>query len=184
MRKIVATINLSIDGFCNHDMLHPDGEVHQHYTDLLNGADVILYGRTTYELMEYWRPFIEKPTGEKEMDDFALAIDSIQKIVFSNTLKNTDWKSGKVATQSLEETAAQLKQQSGRDILVGSRSIIVQLSNLGLIDEYQLCIHPVLVGKGLPLFDKINNRTVFELIKTKTFKGGAVIHYYKKALQG
>ncbi|MDB5256756.1 MAG: bifunctional deaminase-reductase domain protein [Chitinophagaceae bacterium] len=181
MRKIIAAINLTIDGFCDHTAGIPDEEIHDHYTELLGQGDAILYGRITYELMKFWQPLIKNPSGEKSMDDFAVAIDKIPKIVFSHTLKNTEWNSAKLANQSLEETVKALKQQAGRDIFIGSRSLIVELTNLHLIDEYQLCIHPVVVGKGLPLFDKINDRTVFKLLKTKNFHSGAVIHYYQRA---
>jgi dihydrofolate reductase len=87
--------------------------------------------------------------------------------------------SARLSNKPLEEMALELKTKSGGDILVGSRSLIVSLTNENLIDEYQLCIHPVLVGKGLPLFDKLNDRTVLKLVKTKTFTSGAVIVYYR-----
>jgi len=180
MRKTIAAINLTIDGFCDHTAIIPDEEIHQHYTDLLNTGDVVLYGRTTYQLMQYWQELIKNPSGEKTMDDFAVAIDKIPKIVFSHTLKKTDWDSAKLASQSLEKTVIELKQRPGRDIFIGSRSLIVELTNLNLIDEYQLCIHPVIVGKGLPLFDKIKDRTTFKLLKTKIFKAGATLLYYKR----
>lgn len=130
--------------------------------------------------MEYWRTLKENPSGEKSMDDFAIAIDKIPKIVFSRTLKNTEWDSAKLSTKSLEEMVLELKQQSGRDIFIGSRSLIVNLTRLNLIDEYQLCVHPVVAGKGLPLFEEIQDRTVFKLIKTKIFKSGAIILYYDR----
>ena len=162
MPKIIAAFNMTLDGNCDHTAGLPDAEVHDHYTELLNGSDTILYGRTTYELMEYWRPLVQNPTGEKSMDDFAKAIDRIHKIVFSNTLTSTGWDSATLADKPLEEVVAELKQQPDRDVLVGSRSLIVQLANLNLIDEFQLCIHPVIAGKGLPLFDNINDRTVLK----------------------
>lgn len=179
MRKIIAAINMTLDGFCDHTAALPDQEIHQHYTELLGQADAILYGRTTYQLMEFWRTLLENPSEEKSMNDFAMAIDKIPKIVFSHTLKNVDWKSAKLANQDLEEEVLELKQQSGKDILVGSRSLILQLMKLHLIDEYQLCIHPVIAGSGLPLFENINDRTILKLIKTKTFSGGAVTLYYE-----
>ena len=83
---------------------------------------------------------------------------------------------------SLKETALELKQQSGKDILVGSRSLIMQLMKLNLIDEFQLCIYPVVAGNGVPLFEKVKDRTIFKLIKTKTFKSGAVILYYEQRM--
>ena len=181
MRKIIATINMSIDGFCDHTGMLPDEEIHEHYMDLLNTGDAILYGRITYQLMQYWQELLKKPSGEKSTDDFAEAIDKIPKIVFSNTLKDLGWDSATKAHQPIEEVVLNLKQQPGRDILVGSRSIILQLINYKLIDELQLCIHPVIVGKGLPLFDLITERTMLELLKTKSFKSGAIILYYKFA---
>ena len=179
MRKIVAAINMTLDGFCDHTAIEPDEKIHQHYTELLNAADVILYGRITYGLMGFWQTLLKEPSGKKTMDDFALAMDKIQKIVFSKTLKNLQWESARLADETLEKTALQLKKESGRDILVGSRSLIIQLMKLRLIDEYQFFVHPVLVGKGLPLFEKVTDRTVLKLTGTKVFSGGAIILYYK-----
>ena len=179
MRKLIAAINMTLDGFCDHTAGIPDDEIHQHYADLLSNADTILYGRITYQLMEYWRTLLENPSDEKSMNDFAIAIDKIPKIVFSHTLKNVEWESAKLANRDIEEEVLELKQQSGKDILVGSRSLIIQLMKLNLIDEYQLCIHPVIAGTGLPLFENINDRTILKLIKTKTFSGGAVMLYYE-----
>ena len=184
MRKVIAAINMTLDGFCDHTTGIPDEEIHQHYTELLNEGDAILYGRITYQLMEYWQPLVKNPSGVKTMDDFAMAIDKIPKIVFSHTLKNVDpiaigWESAKLANRAIEEEVLELKQQPGRDILVGSRSLIIQLMKLNLIDEYQLCVHPVIAGNGLPLFENINDRTMLKLIKTKTFSGGAVTLYYE-----
>lgn len=179
MRKVISAINMTIDGFCDHTAIIPDEEVHQHYTDLLNNGGVVLYGRITYHLMQFWQTLVKNPTGEKTMDDFAAAIDKIPKIVFSHKLKNTEWNSAKLANEPIEEMVKELKQQSGKDILVGSRSLIIQLMKLNLIDEYQLCVHPVVAGSGLPLFENINDRTILKLIKTKNFKGGAVTLYYE-----
>jgi len=179
MRKVIAAINMTLDGFCDHTAGIPDEEIHQHYTDLLNEGDAILYGRITYQLMEYWQPLVKNLSGEKTMDDFAMAIDKIPKIVFSHTLKNVAWQSAKLANRAIEEEVLELKQQAGRDILVGSRSLIIQLMKLNFIDEYQLCVHPVVAGSGLPLFENINDRTILKLIKTKTFSGGAITLYYE-----
>lgn len=179
MRKLIAAINMTIDGFCDHTAGIPDDELHQHYADLLSSADVILYGRITYQLMEFWRTLAENPSGEKAMDNFAIVMDSTPKLVFSDTLKSVDWKSAKLAKGTLQEEVIAIKQQAGKPILVGSRSLILQLMKLNLIDEYQLCIHPVVEGKGLPLFENIKNRTVLKLTHTKTFNSGAIILYYK-----
>lgn len=179
MRKVIGAINMTLDGFCDHTAGIPDEEIHQHYADLLRKADTILYGRITYNLMEYWRALAENPSGEKSMDDFAKVMDKIPKIVFSHTLKNIEWDSAKLSDQPLEKEVLELKQQRGKYILVGSRSLIIQLMKLNLIDEYQFCIYPVVQGSGLPLFENINDRTVLKLIKTKVFNGGAVTLYYE-----
>lgn len=182
MKKVIAAINMTVDGFCDHTAGIPDEEIHQHYTELLRGADTILYGRITYQLMEYWRELAVNPSGDKTMDEFAMVMDNTPKIVFSHTLKNVDWKSAKLATRTLEEEILALKQSSkneGKDIYVGSPSLIVALTKLNLIDEFQLCVHPVIVGSGLPLFKDISERIVLKLLKTKTFSGGAVILYYE-----
>jgi dihydrofolate reductase len=133
--------------------------------------------------MQFWQTLIKNPSGEKAMDDFAIAIDKIPKIVFSHTLKNTEWDSAKLSDQSIDEEVSELKQQSGKDIFVGSRSLIIQLMNLDLLDEFQICIHPVIEGKGLPLFDKIKGRTILKLAKTKTFGSGAIVLYYEPIRQ-
>jgi dihydrofolate reductase len=182
MRKVIAAINMTIDGFCDHTAGIPDEEIHYHYADLLNNAGVILYGRITYQLMQYWQTLVNNPSGERSMDDFAVAIDKLPKIVFSHTLKNTEWESAKLSNKTIEEEVLELKQShnhGSKNILVGSRSLIIQLMKLNLIDEYQLCVHPVVAGSGLPLFENINDRTVLKLINTKTFSGGAVTLYYE-----
>ncbi|WP_258101144.1 dihydrofolate reductase family protein [Marinoscillum pacificum] len=180
MRKVIAAINTTIDGFCDHTAGIADQELHDHYTGLLNNSGVVLYGRVTFELMSYWKPFLDKPSGDSSLDDFAKAIDRIPKVIFSHTLSNPHWDTATLAQKPIQEIVEDLKNQSGKDILVGSRSMINQLMKLKLIDEYQLCIHPVVIGKGLPLFDENIDRTVFQLTKTKTFKSGAIILHYQK----
>lgn len=170
---------MTLDGICDHTTGIADEDLHQHYAGLLDNAGVLLYGRTTYQLMQFWQTLLENPSGQKFMDDFGVAIDKIPKIVFSQTLKNTGWDSAKLATKELEKEVLELKQQSGKDILVGSRSLIIQLINFNLIDEFQICIHPMIEGTGLPLFDKIKGRTIFRLLNTKIFSSGAIVLYYE-----
>jgi dihydrofolate reductase len=182
MKKVIAAMNMTIEGFCDHTHGVPDEEIHQHYADLLRDADCALYGRTTFQLMEFWKTVLDNPTGDKAMDDFAVAIDSTPKIVFSRTLKTVDWKSATLANQELESVVVELKQQSGNDVYVCSPSLITQLTALNLIDEYQLCIHPVIAGSGLPLFKNIQEKLVLKLKKTKTFSVGSVILYLERML--
>jgi dihydrofolate reductase len=186
MRKVIAAINMTLDGICDHTAGIPDEDLHQHYTGLLDNAAVILYGRTTYQLMQFWQTQLKNPSGQKSMDDFALAIDKIPKIVFSQTMKNTEWNSAKLATKEIEKEVLELKHSlngGSKDILVGSRSLIIQLINLNLVDEFQICIHPMIEGKGLQLFDKIKDRTIFRLLKTKIFDSGAIVLYYEPTRQ-
>ena len=171
---------MTLDGVCDHTAgFFADEELHNHYADLLNNAGVILYGRTTYQLMQFWQTLLKNPSEEKSMNDFAISIDKIEKLVFSNTLKNTGWNTAKLANRPLDEEILELKQLSGKDIFVGSRSLIIQLLNSNLIDEFQICIHPVIEGKGLPLFDQIKDRIFFKLINTKSLNSGATVFYYK-----
>lgn len=180
MRKVVAAINMTLDGFCDHTAgISADEELHYHYADLLNNAGVLLYGRTTYQLMQFWQTLLQNPSDDKSMNDFAVSIDKVEKLVFSRTIKDTGWDSAKLASRPLDEEVLKLKQQPGRDIFIGSRSLIIQLLNSGLIDEFQLCIHLVIEGKGLPLFDRIKDRTVFKLVKTKSLNSGATVFYYQ-----
>ena len=179
MRKIVAALNMSLDGFCDHTAGIPDADLHQHYTHLLEGADAILYGRTTYELMEYWRTVLEEPSEEQFMNDFAVAIDKLPKIVFSHSMQNVDWPTAAIAKGSLEEEVLALKQREGKEILVGSRSLIVQLLKQNLIDELQICIHPVVVGEGLSLFQDIGRPLRFDLVSHKAFDSGVLLLVYR-----
>jgi dihydrofolate reductase len=179
MKKVIAAFNMTLDGVCDHTTGIADEELHQHYSDLVNNAGVILYGRTTYELMQFWQTLLQNPSGTKSMDDFAISINKIPKIVFSNTLKETGWDSAELSKRPLSEEVIELKQQVGKNILVGSRSLIIQLLNSKLIDEFQICIHPIIEGKGLLLFDQIKDKIMLKLIKTKSLKSGATVIYYE-----
>jgi dihydrofolate reductase len=183
MRKLIAGINMTLDGFCDHTAMIADEEIHQHYSDLLNSAGTLIYGRITYQLMEsYWPSVVKKPTGNKPMDEFAVAIDNISKIVFSRTLKNVDWKNTELKKEVDKEEILELKQSrkgGSKAILVGSPSLIIALAQLGLIDEYQLGVQPIVLGSGLPLFKNIRDRIDLKLIKTKTFACGALVLYYE-----
>lgn len=179
MRKLIAAMNMTLDGFCDHTVMIADDEIHLHYSDLLRSADTVIYGRITYQLMEYWKSVVENPTGNAAFDDFAEAIDNISKIVYSRTLENVDWKNTELKREIIKEEILELKRQSGKNILVGSPSLIVALTKLGLVDEYQLGVQPTVIGSGLPLFKNITDRIDLKLLKTKTFGCGAVFIYYE-----
>lgn len=172
-------MNMTLDGYCDHDKMGADDEVHEHYTELLRGADIIIYGRKTFELMEFWPTLLANPSGNKAMDDFAVAIDAVHKIVYSRSLDKTEWKTAEIRKELVKDEIVELKKRSGKPIFVGSPSLIVQLLDLGLVDELQIAIQPVIVGDGLSLFKNIGERMDLKLAKTKTFSRGAVIHYYE-----
>src|SRR5687768_12933194 len=131
MRKVIAGINVTFDGFCDHTVAIANPELHQHYTDALNNAGAILYGRTTYQLMEvYWPTVVKYPTGNKTMDDFAIAIENVPKVLFSRSVKNVTWHNARLATKDLQDEVLELKQQPGKDIYVGSPSLINELTKL------------------------------------------------------
>lgn len=180
MSRLIASINMTIDGYCDHTAGIPDEELHQHYTELLNLSGAMIYGRITYQLMEsYWPALVRNPTGNKPLDEFAVAIQNIPKIVFSRTLTGVKWENTRLAKRELEEEVSELRKQPGKDILVGSPSMISALTKHELIDEYQLCIHPVIAGNGLPLFRSIGDSILLKLLKTKTLGSGAIIHYFE-----
>ncbi len=159
-----------------------DDEIHQHYNKLLSNADTLLYRRITYQLMEsYWPTIVKNPTGNKPTDEFAVLIDNISKIVFSRTLETVDWKNTTLKKEVIKEDVWELKQQAGKNILVGSPGLIVTLMQLDLIDEYQLYVQPIILGNGLRLIQDIKNRIDLKLLKTKTFGCGAILPYYKPA---
>jgi dihydrofolate reductase len=180
MRKLIAAINMTLDGFCDHTAMLPTDETMQYFNELLSNAGTLLYGRTTYQLMEsYWPLLVKNPSGNKPRDEFAVIIDNISKIVFSRTLKDVDWGDTILKKEVIKGDILALKQQEGKYILVGSPSLIVALTNLDLIDEYRLTVHPVILGSGLPLFKNIRDRILLTLLKTKTFDNGVVNLYYE-----
>jgi dihydrofolate reductase len=180
MRKLIAAINMTLDGFCNHTAMIADEEIHQHYNELLSNADTLIFGRITFQLMEsYWPSVVRNPTGNKPTDEFAVLIDNISKIVFSRTLKNVDWKNTALKKEVIKEEVGELKQNAGKNILVGSPGLIVALTQLDLIDEYQLGVQPTILGSGLPLFKNVKDRIDLKLLRTKTFGCGAVVLYYE-----
>jgi dihydrofolate reductase len=180
MRKVIAGMNMTLDGFCDHTAMIADDELHQHYTEVLNNAGTLLYGRITYQLMEsYWPAIVTNPTGIKAADEFAVAIDRVSKIVFSRTMKNVNWETAKLAKRDIKEEVLELRQQAGKDIFAGSPGLIAALTQLDLIDEYQICVQPTILGNGLQLFKNITDRTNLKLLKTKIFSSGSIMLYYE-----
>jgi len=180
MGKLIAAMNMTLDGFCNHEGMIADDEIHQHYNELLSNAGTLIYGRITYQLMEsYWPTVVKNPTGNKPADEFAVLIDNISKIVFSHTLQHVDWKNSTLKKEIIKDEILELKKKADKDILVGSPSLIVALTQLDVIDEYQLGVQPTILGRGLQLFKNISDRIDLKFLKTKTFGCGALMLYYQ-----
>lgn len=174
-------MNITLDGFCDHTAGVADDQLHQHFTDLIKNAGGIFYGRTTYQLMEgHWPDLVKNPSGNKSNDDFAQAIHHVPKIVFSRTLKSVTWENSVLAKKDLKDEALTRREEKGKDLLVGSPSLISALHNLGLLDEYMICVHPVIVGTGLSLFKNTNDRKVLKLLDTKTFGSGVMAFHYAR----
>src|SRR5688500_11273178 len=134
MRKLIAAINITLDGFCDHMAMFADDEIHEHYNELLRSVDTLIYGRITYQLMEsYWPSVVKNPTGNKPTDEFAVLIDNISKIVFSRTLQHVNWKNTTLKKEVIaDEILALKKSRNGgsKDMLVGSPGLIIALAQL------------------------------------------------------
>lgn len=183
MRKVVFAINITADGFCSHTDGIVDDELHDYFTDLLRNAGILLYGRTTYELMvPYWPEVAKNQSEDKATNEFARVFDSLDMVVFSKTLTTVEGKNRRLVRGNLAEEVLALKQKPGKDIAVGSLSLASQLSERGLIDEYHFVVHPVVAGNGPRLFDtvKMQGSLRLDLVGSKTFRSGVVALHYRK----
>ena len=183
MRKVVFGINITADGFCGHTDMIADDELHDFFTGLLRNAGLLLYGRTTYQLMiPYWPEVARNHSEDKATNEFARVFDSLDMIVFSRTLSHIEGSNRRLVRGNLAEEVLKLKEQPGKDITVGSLSLASQLSGRGLIDEYHFVVHPVVAGKGPRLFDAVKpqERLLLDFIGSKTFKSGVVALHYRK----
>jgi dihydrofolate reductase len=183
MRRVVFAINITTDGYCNHTDMIADEEVHEYHTRLLRNASLLLFGRNTYQLMVPYWPDVAKNQSETEAtNEFARVFDSLDKVVFSTTLKHVGGNNTRIVRANVAEEVLALKQQPGKDICVGGLSIASQLSERGLIDEYHFVVHPVVAGKGPRLFETVKpqDRLQLDFIGSVTFQCGVVGLHYRK----
>jgi dihydrofolate reductase len=183
MRKVVFAFNYTADGYCSHTDMIADEELHKYFTGVLRNADLLLYGRITYQLMVPWWPEIARTQSQSEStNEFARVFDSLDTVVFSTTLKDAERNNTRIVRANIAEEVLALKQQAGKDIIVGSLSIASQLSGRGLIDEYHFVVHPVIAGKGPRLFESVTprDRLQLELIGSESFRSGIVALQYRK----
>ena len=177
MRKVIYAINASLDGCCDHAKIVGDDEILEHYTQLLREVDLQIFGRKTYQLMvPYWPDVAKDPSESKTSIEFARAFDSMNKIVFSRSLDKAEDKNTRIVRGNLREEILKLKQEKGKDILVGGVGIPSQLVELGLIDEFRILIQPIIVGQGRRLFDQASlpERLQLKLVESKILKSGRV----------
>jgi dihydrofolate reductase len=183
MRPLRYSINVTLDGCCDHREMVADEDLHRHAAENIAQADALLFGRVTYEMMEAaWRP--TTPTGawpdwmEPWMEPFARAIDAARKYVVSSTLDRVDW-NAQLVHGNLAKAVQQLKRESGRGLFTGGVRLPLALAELGLIDEYEFVVHPTLAGHGPTLFAGLSKRVDLKLVSRLEFGSGAVALRYE-----
>jgi dihydrofolate reductase len=184
MRNVIYAINLTLDGCCDHTKFNPAEDLLEHYTRLLrDDAGVLVYGRKTYQLMVPYWPDIAKSQSERKEDiEFAQAFVSKEKIVFSRSLDSAEDGNTRIVRSNLRDEILKLKQEPGKDILVGGVDIPSQLIKLGLVDEYRFVVTPIIVGEGRRLLEGVNlpEKLQLKLVESETFKSGCVALRYLK----
>ncbi len=186
MRPLRYSINITLDGCCDHRVIPPDEELqelHQHHTKNLEQADALIYGRVTYEMMETgWRPFAETEVRadwmKPWMESFARTIHAAKKYVVSSTLERVDW-NAELIRGDLADAIRRLKQEPGNGLLVGGVTLPLALAELGLIDEYEFVVQPRVVGHGPTLFAGLSKLLDLRLVDRLEFKSGAVAMRYE-----
>jgi dihydrofolate reductase len=179
MRPLRYSINVTLDGCYDHRVMIPDEDLHRHAVENLAQADALLFGRVTYEMMEAaWRR--PAPAGARPdwMEPFARTIDAAKKYVVSSTLDRVDW-NAELVRGDLAKAVEQLKRESGNGLFVGGVKLPQALAELGLIDEYELVVHPRIVGHGPTLFAGLPERVDLKLVSRLEFGSGAVAMRYE-----
>jgi dihydrofolate reductase len=179
MRPLRYSINVTLDGCCDHRVMIPDEDLHRNAAENIDRADALLFGRVTYELMEEgWRRPVPAGTRPDWMEPFARTIDAKNKYVVSSTLTRVDW-NAELVRGNLREAVLRLKQEPGQGILVGGVTLPLALAELGLIDEYELVVHPRIVGHGPTLFAGLSKMIDLKLVSRRELRSGAVAMRYE-----
>src|SRR5512145_2286284 len=178
MRPLRYSINVTLDGCCDHRAIVADEDLHRHAVENLAQADALLFGRVTYQMME--AAFRPAWTGEMPdwMEPFRRTIDAAKKYVVSSTLDRVDW-NAELVRGDLAKAVQQLKQEPGRGVYVGGVKLPLALAELGLIDEYEFIVHPVVAGHGPTLFAGLTKYVDLKLVSRKEFGSGAVAMRYE-----
>jgi dihydrofolate reductase len=179
MQPLRYSINVTLDGCCDHRAIVPDEELHRHHAENLARADALLFGRVTYEMMEAaWRQ--PAPVGARPewMEPFAQTIDAAKKYVVSNTLDRADW-NAELVRGDLGDAVRRLKRASGDGLLTGGVTLPLALAELGLIDEYEFVVQPRLAGHGPTLFAGLSKHVDLKLVGRQELGSGAVVMRYE-----
>ncbi|MHB8598498.1 MAG: dihydrofolate reductase family protein [Ktedonobacteraceae bacterium] len=190
MRKLIVTMWVTLDGFVagpNGEMdwvgSHYDEAMGKYEDDIVSAADTLILGRVTYQSFAgSWPHVPENPAASKGEIEYAHKLNAMRKIVFSRTLDTVEWNNSTLVKDLIPEEIEKMKQGPGKDMLIyGSVSIVQTLTNLGLVDEYQLLVHPVILGGGKSLFQNIQDRVNLKLVKCDVTDAGIVRLYYQPA---
>lgn len=182
MRTVTFALNISLDGYCDHTVFNPSEEVHDYFTSLMSEVDLLFYGRIMYQLMfPYWADVAKNQSGTDDEIRFAQRLMAIDKVVVSRSLDKVADNTRIIRGNPAEELR-KLKQQGGQKISVDSVSLLPELIAAGLIDEFHLVVHPVMVGQGRRLIDEgsLQEQLNLKLVDTLVFKSGCVAHHYLK----
>ena len=178
MRPLRYSINVTLDGCCDHRVGIPDEETHRNAMEGIERADALLLGRVTYEMMESaWRP----PASDAMPDwtaPFGRTIDAAKKYVVSSTLEEVDW-NAELVRGDLEQAVRDLKEEPGKGLGTGGVTLPLALAELGLIDEYEFVVHPIVVGRGPTLFAGLSKELDLRLVDRQEFNSGVVALRYE-----
>jgi dihydrofolate reductase len=183
MRKLIYAINITIDGCCDHTKTVADEEVLDYYTQLVRDADLLVYGRKTYQLMvPYWPEIAKNQSETKAEIEFAQAFDSSNKIVFSRSLDSAEGRNTRIVRTHLHDEILKLKREQGKNIFVGGVDIPSQLIELGLVDEYLFVVQPIVAGEGRRLMEgvRLPEKLQLKLAESRPFKSGCIALRYLK----
>ena len=183
MRNVIFAINTTLDGCVDHTKQLADDETHEYFTQLLGEVDLLVFGRKTYQLMvPFWPEVAKTQSMTKASNVFAQTFDSIDKIVFSGSLDSAEDRNTRIVRTNLHDEILKLKQEQGKDILIGGVSIPSQLIELGLVDEYRFVVSPIIAGEGRRLLEGVSlpERLELKLVESKIFKSGCVALRYLK----
>jgi dihydrofolate reductase len=183
MQPLRYSINVTLDGCCDHRVMIADEELHRHAAENLERADALLFGRVTYEMMEAaWRLATRTVVMPEWTEPFARAIDAARKYVVSSTLDRVDW-NAELLRGDLAKAVQRLKREPGKGLLTGGVKLPLALAELGLIDEYEFVVHPRVVGHGPTLFAGLSKRVDLKLVSRVEFGSGAVAMRYEPRRQ-